>query len=477
MSEMIKQKVSKFPHVYTLSFLLIIVFAILTWILPSGSFERELVETNVGERNVVIPGSYQRVDKISEDGDLRQGIMAVLMAPTRGVQNAADVVAFVILIGGTFALINKTGAIAAGMKKVIAKLKHRSVLLIPIVMVLFALGGTSFGMAEETLPFYAILLPIIMGMGYDSMTAFLLIFLSATLGYSASTTNPFSVLIAQGLAGIEGNPQLIFRYIQWAIYTAMGIGFVVFYANKVKKNPKSSIMYEDDLALRTELGETNGQEEHNEFTNKHKLVLLVFAIGMIIMVYGLLTYGWYMDEISMVFLGTGLAVALVYGMREQEIATTFVDGMKDFVYAGIIIGVMRGILVVAEDGMIMDTILNTLVNALQGVPTYIYTTLCSIFYSVLSIMLPSSSGMAALTVPIFGPLTEILGINKEALITAYQYGNNNISLLSPTNVILVAGLGICRIPIERYWKVVWKFMIPVFVVGWIFAGISALLPY
>jgi uncharacterized ion transporter superfamily protein YfcC len=184
-----------------------------------------------------------------------------------------------------------------------------------------------------------------------------------------------------------------------------------------------------------------------------------------------------MDEISMVFLGTGLVAGIVYGMDEHTIAKTFVEGMKDFVYAGIIIGVMRGILVVAENGMIMDTILNTLVYALQGVPNYIYTTLCSIFYSILSIMLPSSSGMAALTIPIFGPLTEILGINKEALITAYQYGNNNMALLSPTNVILVAGLGMCHVPIQKYWKVVWKFMIPVFVVGWIFAGISALLPY
>ena len=368
--------------------------------MPSGTFDRQIVETNVGERNVVVPGSYHLVDKVTADGDLRQGIPEVLMAPTRGIQNAADVVAFVILIGGTFALINKTGAIAAGMKRVIAKLKHRSVLLIPIVMVLFALGGTSFGMAEETLPFYAILLPIILGMGYDSMTAFLIIFISATLGYSASTTNPFSVLIAQGLAGVEGNPQLVFRYLQWVIYTAMGIGFVLYYANKVKKNPQSSVMYETDQKLRVDMG-TSGGVENSEFTKRQKLVLIVFAIGMIIMVYGLLTYGWYMDEISMVFLGTGLVAGIVYGMDEHTIAKTFVEGMKDFVYAGIIIGVMRGILVVAENGMIMDTILNTLVYALQGVPNYIYTTLCSIFYSILSIMLPSSSGMAALTIPIF----------------------------------------------------------------------------
>ena len=196
---------------------------------------------------------------------------------------------------------------------------------------------------------------------------------------------------------------------------------------------------------------------------------------MALLVYGLLHYGWYMDEISMLFLGMGLLSAIIYGMSEKEIAENFVEGMAEFVYASIIIGFARGILVVAENGMIMDTILEFLANLLAGVPKVVFTTCTSIVYSLLSIMLPSSSGMAALTMPIFAPLTDLLGINKEALITAFQYGNNNMNLISPTNCMLVAGLGVCKIPIEKYWKTIWKFAILVFVLGWVFAGVSAFL--
>lgn len=466
----------KMPHVYTLAFVLIVLFAILTWIIPSGTYDRETVETAAGERDIVIAGSYHQVDKVDEDGnDLRQGVMQVLMAPTRGIQAAADVCAFVLLVGGSFKLINKTDAIMAGMKRVVKKLKGKSALIIPICILLFGLGGTSFGMSEECLPFYVILLPIMFSLGYDSMTTFLIIFVGACLGYSASTTNPFSVLIAQGIAGVEGNPQVWFRYIQWAIYMLIGIIFVMRRAKKIKADPTSSITYEQDLLLKEQFANAPGDEEEDVFTVRQKLVLVVFVLGMALLVYGLLHYGWYMDEISMLFLGMGLLSAIIYGMSEKEIAENFVEGMAEFVYASIIIGFARGILVVAENGMIMDTILEFLANLLAGVPKVVFTTCTSIVYSLLSIMLPSSSGMAALTMPIFAPLTDLLGINKEALITAFQYGNNNMNLISPTNCMLVAGLGVCKIPIEKYWKTIWKFAILVFVLGWVFAGVSAFL--
>lgn len=230
-----QKKKIELPHVYTIAFALIILFAILTWIIPSGQFERTTVDTAAGTREVAVAGSYHEVEKIDADGnDLRQGVDAVLMAPTRGIQNAADVVAFVLLIGGTFAIITKTNAINAGMNTVIKKLKNKDILIIPIVMTLLSLGGTSFGMSEEALPFYAIFMPIMMGLGYDSMTAFMICFLGPQVGYCASTVNPFNVLIAQGVAGIEGNPQLWFRMIQWVIFTVIGIAFVMMYARRVK---------------------------------------------------------------------------------------------------------------------------------------------------------------------------------------------------------------------------------------------------
>ena len=305
MSEIKQKKRFQLPHVYTIAFMLIILFAVLTWIIPSGQFERQTISTAAGERDVAVAGTYQEVSKVDEEGgDLRQGIASVLMAPTRGIQAAGDVVAFVLLIGGTFAIVTKTNAINAGMSRVIRRLKNKDILIIPIVMLLLSIGGTTFGMSEEALPFYAIFMPIMMGLGYDSMTAFMICFMGPQVGYCASTVNPFNVLIAQGIAGIEGNPQLWFRFIQWGIFTVLGIAWVMLYARRVKKSPESSITYQDDIIKRQEFS-VNDSDIDIPFTGRQKLVLLIFAAGMGLIVWGLVTNGWYMDEISMVFLAIG----------------------------------------------------------------------------------------------------------------------------------------------------------------------------
>ena len=471
-----QKKKIELPHVYTIAFALIILFAILTWIIPSGQFERTTIDTAAGTREVAVAGSYQEVEKVDADGnDLRQGLDAVLMAPTRGIQNAADVVAFVLLIGGTFAIITKTNAINAGMNTVIRKLKNKDILIIPIVMTLLSLGGTSFGMSEEALPFYAIFMPIMMGLGYDSMTAFMICFLGPQIGYCASTVNPFNVLIAQGVAGIEGNPQLWFRMIQWVIFTVVGIVFVMMYARRVKKNPTSSITYHDDIAKRKEFAVVENTDDM-PFTLRQKLVLVVFIGGLGIIVWGLLTKGWYMDEISMVFLGIGLLAGILGGLSEKEMANAFVEGLADFAYAAVIIGIARGILVVAESGMIIDTILNTLATALAGVPTVVFTSMMYVVQSILTILIPSSSGLAALTIPVMAPLTELMGVNPEASVTCLQYANQVMNTISPTAGMTVAGLAVCKISFPQWWKTSWKFVLLLTVLGLAFTAISGMLP-
>ena len=471
-----QKKKIELPHVYTIAFALIILFAILTWIIPSGQFERTTVDTAAGTREVAVAGSYHEVEKIDADGnDLRQGVDAVLMAPTRGIQNAADVVAFVLLIGGTFAIITKTNAINAGMNTVIKKLKNKDILIIPIVMTLLSLGGTSFGMSEEALPFYAIFMPIMMGLGYDSMTAFMICFLGPQVGYCASTVNPFNVLIAQGVAGIEGNPQLWFRMIQWVIFTVIGIAFVMMYARRVKKNPTSSITYHDDIAKRKEFAVVENTDDM-PFTLRQKLVLLVFIGGLGIIVWGLITKGWYMDEISMVFLGIGLLAGILGGLSEKEMANAFVEGLADFAYAAVIIGIARGILVVAEGGMIIDTILNSMATALAGVPTVVFTSMMYVVQSILTILIPSSSGLAALTIPIMAPLTELMGVNPEASVTCLQYANQVMNTVSPTAGMTVAGLAVCKISFPQWWKTCWKFVLLLTVLGLVFTAISGMLP-
>ncbi len=472
-----KKKKFELPHVYTIAFLLIVVFAVLTWVVPSGQFERQMVETAAGEREVAVAGTYQEVPKITEDGiDLRQGVFEILQAPTQGIQGAADVVAFVLLIGGSFALITKTNAINAGVSRVIKKLGGKDFLLIPVIMILFSVGGTTFGMSEEALPFYAIFLPIIMGLGYDSMTAFMICFLGPQMGYIGSTVNPFNVLISQGLIQISGNPQLWLRGIFYVIYVAVGIAFVMMYAMRVKKNPERSVTYKDDIAKRKEFDVVDMNEVDMPFTKRQKFVLIVFALGMALIVWGLVTQGWYMNEISAVFLGMGLLSGVVGGLSEKEMAEEFVAGMADFVYAAVIIGIARGILVVAENGMIIDTILNALATMLAGVPTAVFTTILYFVEGLLSFLVPSSSGLAALTIPVIGPLTDLVGVNPEAAVTALSVANQTFNTISPVAGMTVAGLGVCKITFPQWWKTSWKFMVVIVVLGLINTAISGMLP-
>lgn len=466
----------KVPHVYAIIFALMVIFAVLTWIVPSGSYQRQ----EVNGREVTVAGTYEQSEKTyideetGDEVDLRQGVFDVLQAPTRGIQEAIEVVAFILIVGGSFQVITKTGAITSGMGRVVRRFKNKDILIIPIAMVLFALGGTSFGMAEETLPFFAIFMPIMMAMGFDSMTAFMVVFVGARTGYIASTINPFNVLIAQGILGIQGNPQLWLRMIAWVVLTAVAITWVVLYARRVKKNPESSITFEDDIAKKVEFAADESALDA-EFTGRQKGVLAVFIAGMCLIIWGLVTQGWYMIEISAVFLAMGLLAGVIAGFSQDVIAQEFVAGIADFAFSAIVVGLARGILVIASDGMIIDTILNALATGLGGIPAVLFTTLLYAVENLLAILVPSSSGLAALTAPIFGPLTELMGLNPEAAVWALSMGSATMSLICPTSAILVAGLGVCKIKLGQWWKTVWKFFLVVSLINIVFVAISGLI--
>ena len=461
------------PHVITLIFFLSIVVAILTWILPSGEFERTIMETSTGEREVAVAGTYHTVAKITEDGtSLRQGIAEVLMAPGKGIQSMVEVLAFVFIIGGVFQIMAKTNALNMGIQKVVRKLGSKDVLIIPILMALFGLGGSTFGMSDELVPFYLLIMPIMFAMGYDSMTTFMTVCLSATVGYAASTVNPFCVLVAQGIAGIQGNPQLVFRMIQWVIMMAVIIAFVTWRAMKIKKNPENSITFQDDLQKRKEMGGEDVDFNQN-MTLRQKLVLATFVIGMVIVVFGLVNFGWYMNELSMCFLGMGILMGIFGGLTETEIAEEFITGVKDIAFAAMVIGFCSGIMVVAQDGKIIDTILNTLSNLVANSNNVVFAAVSYVVQSLLTLFVPSSSGLAALSIPILAPLCDLHGVNPEAAVTALQYGNQLTNLLSPVAGTTVAGLAVCRISFAQWWKTIWKVWIILAVLAIAFCTISA----
>ncbi|WP_339169262.1 YfcC family protein [Paenibacillus sp. FSL H7-0943] len=471
--ETVKLKIKwSLPHSYTLIFLIIVAIAGLTWIVPSGQFDRQEVLVDGSSRTAIIPGTYHTVPKISEQGDLRQGFAQIASAPLEGIINAADVVAFVLIVGGAFRIILQTGAIDRALMALAGRLKSKGILLIPIAMVIFSLGGSTFGMSEEIIPLYAIFIPLMFALGFDSMTAILILFLGTQIGYVGSTVNPFSVLIAQGVAGVQGNPQLWLRFIEWVVFTAISIGFTMWYAQRVKKNPEKSAVFQNDILNRQHFIKENDGIEVS-FSNRDKLIIggFIFTLGLI--VWGILSKGWYMTEIGALFFALGIFSGIVTRMSQKEIAENFVKGCGEFIYAAVIIGLARGILVVAENGMIIDTILNGLATMLKGLPNYLFTTIMLVVHNIITFLVPSSSGEAALTMPVLAPLGDLVGVNREAVVTAYQFGNGLTNLISPTGGVLLAGLAIARINFGQWLKVILKLFPILWLVAAIFAAVSS----
>ncbi|EEC0292897.1 putative basic amino acid antiporter YfcC [Salmonella enterica subsp. enterica serovar Texas] len=460
------------PHCYALIFFIIVVVALLTWWIPSGSFNYHTVTLSGGEtKTVVIPGSYHLLEKVSANGDLRQGVAAVLAAPMEGVIKAVDVVAFVLIVGGAFGIILRTGAIERGLLALADRLAGKGLLVIPLSMTLFSLGGATFGMSEEVIPLYAIFISLMFALGYDSMTAILILFLGTQIGYVGAMTNPFSVLIAQGVAGIQGNPQLWLRAIAWLVFTLLAIGYTMWYAHRVKCYPHKSPVYENDRQTRAQFLSTRRAEVC--FSLADRLIILAFVLALAVICWGLITRGWYMIEIGSVFLALGLFSGIVGRMSVSGMADSFVEGCKEFVYAAVVIGLARGILVVAENGRIIDTMLYGLSEMLEGLPQYAFTTLMLLGHNVITFFVPSSSGEAALTMPVLAPLGDLVGINKEAMVMAYQFGNGLTNLISPTGGVLLAGLSIARIGFGQWLKAIAPLFPLLWIMSAVFAAISA----
>ena len=442
----LKRKKFVFPHSYTLIFLLIIIAALLTWFIPSGQFKTVVETINGMEKTTVVPGTYHQIDKAGYG----QGISAVLEAPAAGVINAVEVVAFVLIVGGAFGIILKTGAVDRGLFTLAQSLGDKGILVIPLSMILFSLGGSTFGMSEEVIPLFAVFVSLMFSLGFDSMTAILILFLGTQAGYIGSTINPFNVLIAQGVADVHGNPLLVYRVVCWAVITLISILFTMHYAKKVKANPESSIVYKNDQKVKHKF---QNFEVDKPFSTSDKWIIGGFIIGLMIMIWGIIAQGWYMVEISALFVGMGLYAGLVARFNQKEIAEAFVEGCADFAYAAVIIGLARGVLVILENGMIIDTILNCLANLLGGLPKFMFSAILLIAQVIVTFFVPSSSGAAALTMPVMAPLADLVHINRDVVVLSNQFGNGLMNLISPTGGVLLAGLAIAEINFSKWLKV------------------------
>ncbi|ELY2811614.1 YfcC family protein [Cronobacter sakazakii] len=440
----------KFPSAYTILFVLIALVAALTWVVPAGKYQMAMNET-LG-KEVPVAGTYAPVEAHP------QGITAILLAPVDGLYNhvtytagAIDVALFVLIIGGFLGVVNKTGAIDAGIERVTERLHGKEEWMIPILMALFAAGGTIYGMAEESLPFYTLLVPVMMAARFDPLVAAATVLLGAGIGTLGSTINPFATVIAANAAGIPFTSGIWLRVALLVIGWVICVLWVMRYARRVRRDPSLSVVADQWEANRAHfLGSRSG--EMLPFTATRKIILVIFAASFAVMIYGVAVRGWWMGEISGVFLAAAIITGVVARMSEEAFTSTFIDGARDLLGVALIIGIARGIVVVMDNGMITHTILHSAENLVSGLSTTVFINVTYWIEGVLSFLVPSSSGLAVLTMPIMAPLADFAHVGRDLVVTAYQSASGIVNLITPTSAVVMGGLAIARVPYVRYLK-------------------------
>jgi uncharacterized ion transporter superfamily protein YfcC len=383
---------------------------------------------------------------------------------------AIDVALFVLIIGGFLSMTMATGAIDAGIGRITTALEGKEKWMIAILMFVFALGGTSYGMAEESLAFYGLIIAVMLAAGYDAMTGVAIVMLGAGIGVLASTVNPFATGIASGFAGISIADGLVSRIIILVVGTIIGIIFVSRYADKVKKDPTKSLVYDqkEDNERRFLKGAT--AEAMPEFNRRRKIILALFGIAFLIMIYSVIpwedlgiaipTWWWWFGEFTALFLGFAIIIGLVGGLNEAEISETFINGARDMLGVALVIGLARGISVVMTNGLIIDTILFWAESAVSGLGGVAFINLVHLLYLPLGFLIPSSSGLATVSMPIMAPLADTAAVDRSLIVTAYQSASGLLNLVNPTFAVVMGGLALGRVRYDKWLR----FTIPLLVI-------------
>jgi len=433
----------KIPDVFAIVFVLILIAAAATWFVPGGQYERRKERVGQTTRTVLVEGTYRSVDAAPQT-------LEVFTAPVKGFLKLAEIIAFIFIVGGAFYMLNETGAITAGIHQLVKLLKGKEYLVIPLVMTLFSFFGAAFGMCEEAMPFALIFVPMALALGYDSIVGVSLTFLAAGVGFAGAFFNPFTLQIAQGLAGVEPLSGMGYRILVWVVVTTFTITWVMIYAARIKRDPTRSPMYDLDQARRAEL--ERQQAEAQDFHWRHGLCLLVLLAGIVFMILGVILWDWYIIELAGLFLAMGLLAGALAGQGPNQLAQCFIAGCKDIASAALVVGFAGGIIVVLEDGRIMDTILYAMASATSKLPPLLAADVQYGLQMLLNFFIPSGSTKAALTMPLMAPLADLSGITRQTAVLAYQFGDGFTNMIIPTSGVTVGTLGLAKIPFERWFK-------------------------
>ncbi len=515
----------KIPHTYTIIASIILICAALSWVIPAGEYNRQTIEVNGAERTVIVEGSFHAVERAPQTWQVFTSLL-------EGFEKQAGIIAFLLIIGGAFQIMNSSRAIDVGIfsflrftqgleRHVWMRRLGVNNIVISMVMVLFSLFGAVFGMSEETLAFVIIIVPLAISMGYDSITGLCMVYVAAHVGFSGAMLNPFTVGIAQGLAGLPLFSGFEYRFFCWAILTIILIACVLVYAGHVKRKPTLSPMYEADAYWRNSRAE--GMEEVSYHTPRtawvvyglilaglvafsvcypytdfkvgnasarlyavpvctalfalfgwlglrksfHFFVLSILAFTVVFLVIGVMGHGWYLPEISGIFLAMGILSGYASGQNADGIIKLFLEGAKDILSAAIVVGLAGGIIQVLQDGRIIDPILHALASLMGEAGKVVSVGVMYMIQTLINIVIPSGSAKAALTMPIMAPFSDVIGISRQATVMAFQFGDGFTNMITPTSAVLVGALGIARIPYEVWVKWFWKLLLLFIVLGFV----------
>jgi uncharacterized ion transporter superfamily protein YfcC len=455
----------KVPHTLVLLFAMVVAALLLSWVLEPGAFER--VETDAGVQ--VVPGTYQPTPDVE-----RQSPLAIFTAIPKGFNAAHQIIFFVFIIGGAFAVLRATGAIDAALGSLLRRMGGRPFLLVAGGVVLFAVGSATIGMAEEYLPFVPIMVVLALALGYDAVTAVGIMTVGYGIGYGVAVINPFTVLIAQDVAGLTPASGMGFRLALAAVLLPVGIHHVWSYARRVKADPSRSLVA--DVEPPDVAGDV-AVAEQPPMTATHRWVLAAMTALLLLLVVGLSLWGWYLVEMGALFVAMAVVIAAIARMSPDRTAIEFGRGAAELTVTALMIGVARAIQVVLDEGGVVDTIVHGISLPLQALPGAASAVGMFFVQSVANLFIPSGSGQAFVTMPIMAPLADLVGVSRQVAVLAYQFGDGFTNVLVPTNAVLVGILAMAAIPYDRWLRFILPFMVKMWILGSIALAVAVWIGY
>jgi uncharacterized ion transporter superfamily protein YfcC len=518
------QKKRKIPHTFVIIFCIIIIAAVSSWFVEGGEYSRTIkVMPDGSSKNIILPDSFNRVENQPQTWQ-------VFSALFEGFVSKADIIVFILLIGGAFWILNASKAIDVAILtflkltkrlegiRLIKKIGINNI-IICLIMIMFSIFGSVFGMCEETIAFIIIFVPLSISMGYDSIIGVCLCYFAAGLGFAGATLNPFTIGIAQGLSDIPLFSGLEYRIFCWFVITTLGITFILFYAAKIKKDPRKSPMYALDQHWRNRSAEGIEQVKYETPVSAwitflilltvmviysfqypystmsigkaklvfpiipiitglfaissipllrksvHFFIMNLFIFTIIYLVIGVMAYQWYVLEIATLFFVMGLSSGIAFNFSANKITELFLEGVKDILSAALVVGLAGGIIIILQNGKVIDPMLHSIANSMRDIGKFGSISIMYGIQTVINMIITSGSAKAALTMPIMAPFSDLVNVSRQATVMAYQLGDGFTNLITPTSATLVGVLGVAKIPFEVWFKWIWPLILTLIIVG------------